>query len=68
MLTALLARSYRVHATSGNFNNLIGLPLTVLSAPRDTEALVVEMGMDGRGQIERLSRCARPDIAVITKV
>lgn len=68
VLTALLARRYRVHATSGNFNNLIGLPLTVLSAPRDTEALVVEMGMDGRGQIERLSRCARPDIAVITKV
>lgn len=68
VLTALLARRYRVHATSGNFNNLIGLPLTVLSAHRDTEALVVEMGMDGRGQIERLSRCARPDIAVITKV
>lgn len=68
VLTALLARRYRVHATSGNFNNLIGLPLTVLSAPRDTEVLVVEMGMDGRGQIERLSRCARPDLAVITKV
>lgn len=68
VLTALLSKRYRVHATRGNFNNLIGLPLTVLSAPANTEVLVLEMGMDGLGQIERLSACARPNMAVITKV
>ena len=67
-LACMLASRYRVWKTQGNFNNLIGLPLTVLSAPADTEVLVLEMGMDGFGQIERLARCAAPSWAVITKV
>ncbi|MCF2621047.1 UDP-N-acetylmuramoyl-tripeptide--D-alanyl-D-alanine ligase [Collinsella tanakaei] len=67
-LAQLLSCRYRVHVTQGNFNNLIGMPLTILSAPRDTEVLVLEMGMDGFGQIEQLSRCAEPDYAVITKI
>lgn len=68
VLSALLAKRYRVHATRGNYNNLIGLPLTILSAPADTQVLVLEMGMDGAGQIERLAACAQPTFAVITKV
>ena len=68
LLAGLLAQRYRVHATRGNLNNQIGLPLTLLSAPADAEVLVLEMGMNHPGEIDRLSRCARPDIAVITKI
>lgn len=45
VLAAVLAKRYRVWATKGNYNNLIGMPLTVLAAPADTEVLVLEMGM-----------------------
>lgn len=68
VLKRLLETKYRVHATLGNYNNLIGMPLTILSAPRDTQVMILEMGMDGRGQIERLSRCAQPTYSIITKV
>src|SRR2546425_12641038 len=49
MIRAVLAVRYRVHATSGNLNNLVGVPLTILGAPDDTEALVVEAGGGGAG-------------------
>jgi UDP-N-acetylmuramoyl-tripeptide--D-alanyl-D-alanine ligase len=55
-------------ASSGNENNDIGVPLTLLRAGADTAALVVEMGMRGLGEIERLSVCAEPDVAVITNI
>ena len=64
----LLSSAYRVHATDGNMNNEIGLPFTVLTAPRNTEALVLEMGMNKRGEISRLSRTVMPTIAVITNI
>ena len=68
ILSALLATRYRVHATQGNYNNLIGMPLTILSAPKDTQVLVLEMGMSSFGEIERLSTCAQPTYSVITKI
>lgn len=68
MVTALLETKYKVHKTQGNFNNQIGLPLTVLSMPEDTDVVVLEMGMSGRYEIELLSSIARPDTAVITNV
>jgi UDP-N-acetylmuramoyl-tripeptide--D-alanyl-D-alanine ligase len=58
----------RVHANSENFNTEIGLPLTVLGAPDDTELLVLEMAMRGAGQIAELGEIAEPDVAVITNV
>ncbi len=58
----------RVHASPENFNTEIGLPLALLSAPLETEVLVVEMGMRGRGQISELCRIAEPDVAAITNV
>jgi UDP-N-acetylmuramoyl-tripeptide--D-alanyl-D-alanine ligase len=58
----------RVHANSENFNNEIGLPLTLLQAPDDTETLVLEMAMRGRGQIAELAAIAKPEVAVITNV
>jgi UDP-N-acetylmuramoyl-tripeptide--D-alanyl-D-alanine ligase len=58
----------RVHANSENLNTEIGLPLTVLEAPEDTELLVLEMAMRGPGQIAELGAIAEPDVAVITNV
>lgn len=68
MVFALLATTFRVHKTSGNFNNHIGLPLTLLSMPESTELAVLEMGMSGRHEIELLSNLAEPETAVITNI
>ena len=68
MTRAVLASKYRVHATTGNLNNLVGTPLTVLSAPEDTEALVVEVGTSGPGEIARLRDMVEPDAAIVTGV
>lgn len=57
-----------VHANRENFNNEIGLPLTLLEAPEETETLVLEMAMRGRGQIAELVAIAEPEVAVITNV
>ncbi len=58
----------RVHANRENLNTEIGLPLTVLEAPGDTDLLVLEMAMRGPGQIGELAAIAEPDVAVITNV
>jgi UDP-N-acetylmuramoyl-tripeptide--D-alanyl-D-alanine ligase len=58
----------RVHANQQNFNTEIGLPLTILEAPADTELLVLEMAMRGKGQIAELAAIAEPEVAVITNV
>ena len=58
----------RVHANRENLNTEIGLPLTVLEAPPDTELLVLEMAMRGAGQIAELAAIAEPRVAVITNV
>ncbi|MBQ8321046.1 MAG: UDP-N-acetylmuramoyl-tripeptide--D-alanyl-D-alanine ligase [Clostridia bacterium] len=59
---------YKTHATRGNENNLLGVPLTILCADADTEILILEMGMNHIGEISLLSRCAAPDISVITNI
>jgi UDP-N-acetylmuramoyl-tripeptide--D-alanyl-D-alanine ligase len=58
----------RVHASPQNYNTEIGLPLTILAAPEETETLVLEMAMRGRGQIEELCAIAEPDVGVITNI
>ena len=68
MLAAAIGASRRVHATKGNFNNLLGVPLTLFAADANDEVLVVEMGMNHAGELTRISACARPDVAVITNV
>lgn len=68
ILKKLCSATYKTYATKDNQNNQIGLPLTILSAPKDTEILILEMGMNHSGEISRLSKCATPDIAVITKI
>lgn len=68
MLAAAIGCQRRTHATSGNLNNLIGLPLTVLSAPDDAEVLVCELGMNHPHEIERMARACRPVVGAITNV
>lgn len=68
MISSVLEKKYRVHKTKFNFNNEIGLAQTMFEMPANTEVLVVEMGMRALGEIELLSRYARPDVAVITNI
>lgn len=65
---AILASQYKVQKTIGNFNNEIGLPLSILQLEEDTEIAVLEMGMNRFGEIHLLSNIARPDVAVITNI
>ncbi len=68
MVAGVLAQKYRVHKNLENQNNELGLPLTILNAPKDTEVLVLEMGMRGLGQIAFLCTIAQPDLGVITNI
>jgi UDP-N-acetylmuramoyl-tripeptide--D-alanyl-D-alanine ligase len=68
ILAAVLAPHRATFASRANFNTEIGLPLEILAAPDGTEALVLEMGMRGAGQIAELARIAEPDVALIVSV
>ena len=68
MVAAVLGERYRVLKTDGNFNNNIGLPLTLLRLDRSVELCVLEMGMNHAGEIEYLSEIVEPDVALITNV
>ncbi|MCM1128017.1 MAG: UDP-N-acetylmuramoyl-tripeptide--D-alanyl-D-alanine ligase [Lachnospiraceae bacterium] len=67
-IASVLSRKYRVLKTQGNFNNEVGLPLTVLSIREEHEAAVLEMGISNFGEMHRLSKIARPDICVLTNI
>lgn len=67
-IAGVLSQKYRVLKTEGNFNNEIGLPLTLLSIRQEHEAAVVEMGISDFGEMSRLGAMARPDICVITNI
>ena len=68
MLYAVVSQKYKALKTPGNFNNDIGLPLTIFMLEKEHEAAVLEMGMNHFGEIDYLSSIARPDIAVITNI
>lgn len=68
MLAAVLRTRFRTHATRANLNNLVGVPLTILEAPVDTEALVVEAGANAPGEIPRYREIIDPTIAVVTNI
>lgn len=63
-----LATSFTTHATKGNFNNLVGLPLTLLAADASDEVIVAEMGMNHAGELALLTEVGRPTVACITNV
>ncbi|MCX6535498.1 MAG: UDP-N-acetylmuramoyl-tripeptide--D-alanyl-D-alanine ligase [Actinobacteria bacterium] len=67
-VASALATALRTHANEQSFNNDFGLPTTILNAPDNVEALVLEMGMRGFGEIARLCEVARPHIGVVTAV
>ena len=66
MLAAVLRTRYRTHATRANLNNLVGVPLTILEAPADTEALIVEAGANLPGEIARYREIIEPSITIVT--
>ena len=66
LFLAVLKTKYKVHATKGNFNNHIGVPLTILSAPKETEMLIVEMGANHQKEIGQLASIAEPTLGYIT--
>jgi UDP-N-acetylmuramoyl-tripeptide--D-alanyl-D-alanine ligase len=63
-----LAGALRVHATKGNLNNRVGMPLTLLATPDDAQAVVLELGTNEPGEIATLARIARADVGVVTTV
>jgi UDP-N-acetylmuramoyl-tripeptide--D-alanyl-D-alanine ligase len=68
LLARALSPRWRVHATRGNLNNLVGVPLTILAAPDDAGALVIEAGASVPGEIARLRRVVEPTVGVVTNV
>lgn len=68
MIAAVLSTRYRVQKTAGNFNNEVGLPLTVFSIGEEHDVAVLEMGISDFGEMHRLGKIAKPDIMVITNI
>lgn len=68
LIRAALGSRLAVHATTGNLNNRIGVPLTILGIPRDSDIAVVELGTSLPGEVALLREIAAPDIAVVTSV
>lgn len=68
MIASVLEQKYKVLKTEGNFNNEIGLPLTIFRIREEHEAAVLEMGISDFGEMTRLSRMAKPNLCVITNI
>lgn len=68
LVAAVLSRRYRTYYTQGNLNNHIGVPLTLLSIPRDAEFAIIEMGASAQGEIALLASIAQPNFGLITNI
>jgi len=68
LVSSVLSAKYKTHFTQGNFNNHIGVPLTLLAIPADTEIAVIEMGANHIGEIDLLCQIAEPTHGLITNV
>ncbi len=68
LVYTVMSKKFKTVRTTGNFNNPIGVPYTLLSFPLDAEFAVVEMGMNAKGEVDMLSHIADPDVALITNI
>jgi len=68
LVATVLSKSYRCHFTKGNFNNHLGVPLTLLEMPGDTEVAIIEMGANHQGEIAALCKIAEPTHGLITNI
>lgn len=68
MIASVLSTEYNTLKTEGNFNNEVGVPLTLFRLSDENEVAVIEMGMSGYGEISRLSKIVKPDTAVVTNI
>jgi UDP-N-acetylmuramoyl-tripeptide--D-alanyl-D-alanine ligase len=68
LLRAALGSVLTVHATSGNYNNLVGVPLTLLALPDDADVAVIEMGTNHPGEVATLRAIVEPDVVVVTSI
>jgi UDP-N-acetylmuramoyl-tripeptide--D-alanyl-D-alanine ligase len=68
LMKVVLSNKYKVHATEGNLNNHLGVPLTILSMPHDCDFLVVEMGANHMGEIAELAKITEPNFGIITNI
>ncbi|MEG0132617.1 MAG: UDP-N-acetylmuramoyl-tripeptide--D-alanyl-D-alanine ligase [Clostridium sp.] len=68
LIAAALSKKYKVFKTAGNFNNDIGLPLMIFNLDSSYEVAILEMGMSNLGEIETLTKVAKPSIGVITNI
>ena len=68
LLRAALGSVLEVHATSANFNNLVGVPLTLLAIPDAADIAVIEMGTNTPGEVPRLRAIVEPDVTVVTSI
>ena len=68
LVSNVVAQKYKICKTIGNNNNNIGMPFTILNAPNDVEAFVLEMGMNHFGEIHLLAKIAKPNICIITNI
>ena len=68
MIASVLSQKYNVLKTAGNFNNEIGLPLTIFNIREEHEVAILEMGINHFGEMHRLTKMAQPDICVITNI
>ncbi len=68
LIYSVLAKKYKTHCTQGNFNNHIGVPITLLRMPQDTEVAIIELGTNSPGEIEELCAIADPNYGLITNI
>ena len=68
IIASVLSQKYQVHKTDGNFNNEIGLPLTIFKMKESHQVAVLEMGISDFGEMHRLASVSCPDVAVLTNI
>ena len=68
LVAAILREKYNLYSTIGNFNSIIGMPMSLMESGSECEAAVFEMGMSGFGEISPMSFCARPQVAMVTNI